>query len=161
MNLWLYGLLPMLDIFDMSILAVGCLPVIQKLKPLTLHVQHSLHSTLRGCFTCLASHIPLLMSYVCSLTPRTVGNEKCMKSFWNSVYDYHNTSTIEGVCLSCFTRGMHYTKDTCTHVLQKMTIFALFSSLSIGTEVLFPVRVSTFEHPKSFLFLISLCRSSL
>lgn len=50
-----------------------------------------------------------------------------------SVYDYHNTSIIEGVCLSCIaacnTKAMHYTKDTCTHVLQRITIFALFFSL--------------------------------
>lgn len=79
-----------------------------------VHMQNLLPSTLRGCLACLASRIPLLMKHACSLTLRTVGNEKWMKSFWNSVYDYHNTSTIEGVCLSCIvaynTRGMHYTK---------------------------------------------------
>ena len=95
-----------------------------------VHMQNLLPTTLWGC---LASHIPLLMKHACSLTPRTVGNEKWMKSFWNSVYDYHNTSTIEGGCLSCIvacsTKAMHHTKDTCTHVLQKMTIFSLFSPL--------------------------------
>lgn len=92
-----------------------------------------LPSTLWGSLVCLDSHIPLLMKPACSLTLRTVGNEKWMKSFWNSVYDYHNTSTMEGVCLPCIvacnTKAMHYTKDTCAHVLQWMTIFALFSSL--------------------------------
>lgn len=120
------------------------------------HMQNLLPSTLWGSLACVASHIPLLMKHACSLIPRTVENEKWMKSFWNSVYDYHNTFTIEGVCLSCIvacnTKGMHYTKGTCTHVLQRMTIFALFSSLSIDIEVLFPVRVSTFGQLKWFLF---------
>lgn len=62
-----------------------------------VHIQNLLPSTLWGC---LASHIPLLMKHA-FFTPRTVGNEKWMKSFWNNVYDYHNASTIEGVCLSC------------------------------------------------------------
>lgn len=83
-----------------------------------VHMQNLLPSTLWGCLACLASHIPLLMKHACSLTPRTVANEKWMKSFWNSAYDYHNTSTVEGVCLSCIvacnTKAMHYTKDTCT-----------------------------------------------
>lgn len=127
-----------------------------------VRMQNLLPTTLRGCLACLASHIPLLMKHACSLTPRTVGNEKWMKSFWNSVYDYHNTSTIEGVCLSCIvacnTRGTHYTKDTCTHVLQKM-IFAIYSSFSIDIEAPSPVRVSTIR-TEVIPFFISLHLSS-
>ena len=145
----------------MSILAVGCLSPSYKLKPQGfVHMQNLLSSTLWGCLACSPSYIPLLMKHAYSLTPRTVRNEKWMKSFWNSVYDYHNTFTIEGVCLSCIvacnTKGMHYTKDTCTNVLQRMTIFALFASFSIDIEVLFPVRVSMFKQLKWFLFHFTL-----
>lgn len=112
----------------------------------------------------LASQFLLLMKHACSLTLRTGGNEKWMKSFWNNVFDYHNTSTIQGLWLSCIVacnkKAMLCTKVTCTHVLQRMKIFALFSSLSIDIEVLFLPRVSMFEQPKWFLFFISLCRSS-
>lgn len=162
MNLWLCGLLTTLT----NIEHIWCVDISSWMSFCLIdttrfvHMQNLLPSTLWGCSACLAPHIPLLMKHACSLTPRTVGNEKWMKSFWNSVYDYHNTSTIEGVCLSCIvacsTKGVHYTKDTCTHVLERMTIFALFSSLSIDIEVLFPVRVSTFEQLKWFLFHFTL-----
>lgn len=125
-----------------------------------LHMQNLLPFTLRGYLACLASHIPLLMKHACSLTPWTVGDKKWMKSFWNSACDYHNTSTTEGVCLSCIvacnTKGKHYTKDTCTHVLQRMTIYALFPPLSIEIEVVPPLRVFMFKQLKCFLFHFTL-----
>lgn len=147
---------PTLNIFDILILAVGCL--IESETARFVRMQNLLPLYLaRKSLACLASHIPLLMKHACSLTLRTVGNEKWMESFWNSVYDYHNTSIIEGVCLSCivacYTKAMHYTKDTCTHVLQRLTIFALFFfPFSIDAGVLSPVGVSVFEQLKWFPF---------
>lgn len=169
MNLWLCGLLTMLTnteriwYVDIGGWMSSCL--IETETTRFVHMQNLLPSTLRGCLACLASHIPLLMKHACSLTPRTVGNEKWMKSFWNSVYDYHNTSTIEGVCLSCIvacnTRGTHYTKDTCTHVLQKddniCCIFFPFFDWYWSPVSSKGLHIRTAE---VIPFFISLCRSS-